>query len=130
MSPGTRLAAGTLRRTPSRSTLRLRRDHAPHGGERLLGLAFLDEADERVHQDHRNDRPGVNRVPEDRGAERRGEQEVDEHVVELRGEARERMARLRLRQRVRSVLGEPRGGLARLQAALGCAERSEYLVGD
>ena len=37
---------------------------------------------------------------------------------------------LRLRQRVRSVPGEPRGGLARLQAALGCAERSEYLVRD
>jgi hypothetical protein len=106
---------------------RLRRDHAPHGRERFLGLAFLDESHEGVHQHHSDNRPGVDRVAEDRGAERRGEQEVDQHVVELRGDARERMARLCFRKGVRSVSCEPRRGLAGVQAALGRAQLGEHL---
>jgi hypothetical protein len=74
---GTRLATGTLRRAPSRSTAACGAIRRRIASSAFLRLALLDEADQRVEQHHGNDHRSVDRVAEDRRRERRGEQEID-----------------------------------------------------
>jgi hypothetical protein len=95
---------------------RLRRDHVADRGERVLGLALLQEADDGVHEDDGEDHPGVDEVTK-RGRRRRPrQQEVDERVVELGEEAQERVPPRAGRDRVRPVSSKPFGSFAGTQS--------------
>jgi len=84
----------------------------------LLGLALLNEAKQRVEDDHaeydRRIDPQVEHQLDEAGAE----EDIDEDIVELRQEPHERPPLLALRQAVGAVLLQPARGLARIQAFL------------
>ena len=85
--------------------------HGADGVERLLRPAFLDEPNACVDDDDREDDDGVESVAQEDGDERRGEQHIDEKVVELGEHARDERARLSSRQAVRPLRLEPLCGL-------------------
>ncbi len=97
--------------------------HGAHGLEGTLGLALLDEADDRVDHHHTHDHGRVDVVLQpgrDRG---RGQQHVDQRVVELQEEAQERSPPAWGRQAVRPEPGEAPARLLRRQPRdLGAAQ--------
>ena len=99
-------------------------------GHRALGAAFLQRADQRVDQHHRQDHPGVALVAE-RHRQRRGdEQDGDQRAGELPREGAPQRPGRRLGQRVGAVLGEPPRGGAGRQAPLGMAlQMPDRLIG-
>ncbi len=107
----------------------MRRQHVADGVERLLGAAFLDEADRGVHQDDAEDHRRVGHVAEQRGDKRRGEQHVDQQVGELPEEAPQRAARRGGGQPVRAVPGEALPGLGGGEAGGGGLQPIERRLG-
>jgi hypothetical protein len=79
------------------------RDHLADGVERLLRLAFLNEADDGVDQDDGDDHRGIDAVADQCGRDRRRQEEVDQRIVELREEPPDRMGPRRGRQLVGTV---------------------------
>jgi len=53
------------------------------GGQRLFGALLLNESDNRVDDDHAGDDRGVRPMTEDRGRDRRREQDIDQEISEL-----------------------------------------------
>ena len=82
----------------------LGREHVANRVERLLGLAFLDEAEQRVEKHDPEDDPRIEPQAEHQLHEGGAEQHVDEDIVELGKEAYERPALLAFRQAVGTVL--------------------------
>ena len=96
----------------------MRIDHPANRFEGSLGAPFLDETDDCVEQHHRNDDRGIDDVA-DRGGEcGRGEQDVDQKVVELEQEAHQRAPLLDIGKTVRAVAIAARGGLVSAQATM------------
>ena len=60
-----------------------RRRHRSQRQQRVLGAAFLEEADQRVQHDDRRDRDGVGDLTEESRHRRGGEQQPDERAREL-----------------------------------------------
>ena len=87
------------------------------GIERDLRLALLHEADDGVDQHDAEDDETVDPVAERRRHGGRREQHVDQEVVELEEEARERPALPRRGKAVRAVFQQPVTGLLRGQTA-------------
>ncbi len=85
------------------------RDHAADGSQRVLCLAFLDEADDGIGDHDGNDHPGVDEMAEKPGCQCAREKEVDQGVVELGEKAQERAARRRRRKLVPAVLAQAFG---------------------
>ena len=54
------------------------------GADRLFRLAFLDEAHQRVDENHGEDHPSVGVVPDGRHDHDRAEQDLEKKVLELR----------------------------------------------
>lgn len=107
----------------------LRRHELADRAQRLLGLAFLDMADDRVDQHHRGDDARIDGVAQHGRSDGGGEQDVDQRVVELREKAEQRMAAGRRRERVRTERGTAQGRLAPGQALRRGAERREHVGG-
>jgi hypothetical protein len=114
---------------PVPAHLRVEGEHLPDPLERLVGLALLHEADQRVDHDHAEDHARVDPMAEKRGDHHRHQQDVDQDVVEVLPDA--------LEQALTRLLGEPVGSLgveasSRLlhgEAAGRRAELIEHLVG-
>ncbi len=85
-SPGTSSRAGIAASTPSRMACASRRGHLPQRLERPLGSIFLDEPEQHGEQHDDGDDGCLEAVPEQSGQQRRGEQDHDQDVLELRGE--------------------------------------------
>jgi hypothetical protein len=94
-----------------------RGDHAADGGERVLGLALLHKADDRVYHYHGDDDDGVDVVAECPCNDGAGKEDVDQRVVELRQEAQEGVRYPRRGKLVAPVTPQALGGLACRQAA-------------
>ncbi len=92
------------------------RQHLADAGQGFLGLAFLDEADDRVDDDDADDDAGVDPVPEQRGDAGGDQQDVDEDVVEVLEEALEQAVSRRRGEAVGTGFGETAGGFLRTQA--------------
>ena len=75
--------------------------------ERLLRPALLQEAEQRIEDDDREDDRGVQPQAQHQLDEAGGEQDVDEDVVELGEEPRQRSLLLALGQAVRPVGLQP-----------------------
>ncbi len=73
-------------------------------------LPSLDEADDRIGQNDRQDHAGVDPVLQRSRHDRGHEQHMDQHIVELGEEASDRAARARLGQAVRTVARQSGGG--------------------
>ncbi len=73
----------------------VRRQHLADGGHGRFGLAFLDEADDGIDQDHAQNHGGVDAMTQRAGDRGRNQQQVDQNIVELQQEAHERPASLR-----------------------------------
>ncbi len=84
-----------------------RGEHAPDGVHGLLGLAFLNEADDRVRDYHREDHRRVGHVAQRDRDHGRPQQHVDQDVVKLQYEAHERAAPRWFGQAIRAVFLEP-----------------------
>ena len=94
---------------------RARRQHPADRRHRLFGPAFLDVADHRVDDHHREDHAGVDPVLEQRRDHGRGEQHIDQHVVEMREKPQDRAAPRRFGQPVGAVFGQAAGSGLRAQ---------------
>ena len=116
MSPGTSSSAGIKAVCPSRNVLRLRREHVADRIERLLRLAFLDEAKQAVDDNDAEDDRGVEPQAHHQLDEAGGEQDVDEDIVELQQEAHQRAPLARGRQAVGAVLCLAAGGFGVVEA--------------
>ena len=103
MSPGARSSAEMSRVSPPRTARASAESMLRIEFERLLRAAFLEEAKQRVQDDDREDDRGVEPQAQHQLDEARGEQDVDEDVVELGEEPLERPLLLALRQAVRTV---------------------------
>ena len=93
-----------------------RGEHAPDRRHRRLGLALLEEADHRIGQHHGQDHAGIDPVLQGPRHHGGAQQDIDQHVVELRQKPQQRPARPRLGQPVRPVFGQPPRGLGGGQA--------------
>ncbi len=62
-------------------------DHATEGFDGLFRPAFLDEADDRVDQDHAEDDAGIDPLGQGRSDAHGGEEDVDQGLVELEEQA-------------------------------------------
>ena len=100
--------AGHVHHLPLAATQhpRGRRQHGLQGGQRLFGLALLDETDQGIDQHHRHDHRRVDVVAEQSGQHRRGDQEQDQRVVELLQESAQRRTPRRRRQAVGAMPGQ------------------------
>jgi hypothetical protein len=107
----------------------LRVDHLADGRERLFGAAFLNEADDRVDDDHRQDHQGIDLVADEGGEHGRPQQDPDEQAVELRQQARQGAARRRLGKPVGAVGGAAALGFLLAQALRPRFEVRQHLVG-
>ena len=81
---------------------RLERQHAPDRGQRLFGLALLDESHNRIDKNDAKNHARVHPVGEQGRHTRRRKQDVDQDVVELQKEAHQRTAPTARRQAIRS----------------------------
>ena len=59
-------------------------EHPPDRLHRLFGAAFLNEADHRIDDHHRQDDAGINEMTQHRSHTGRANQHIDEQVVEVR----------------------------------------------
>ena len=129
MSPGTSSSAGIMRVSPPR-TVRASADSMLRIElQRLLGLAFLDEAEQRVEDDDAEDDRRVEPQVEHQLGEAGAKQDVDQDVVELRQEPHERSPLLAFRQPVWPVLLQAVRRLGRIQTPPGVGgETFRHLV--
>ena len=81
----------------------VRRDHLADRVQRLLRLAFLNEADDGIDQDDGDDHHRIDVVADQSGRDRRRQEEVDQRVVELPQEPPEAMGTGGRGQLVRTV---------------------------
>ena len=107
---GDRLAAAVAQH------VRLQRQHLADRVERSLRLALLQEADERVDDDDADDDRGVDPMLHRRRDRRRGQQHVDQDVVELQQQPHQRPAPLRRPKQVRSAAIEAPSRLRRCES--------------
>ena len=107
----------------------LQRQHLADGIERPLGLALLDEADQRVDDDDAGDDRRIDVVLHQGGDRRRDEQDVDQDVVELEQQPDQRAATLRRPQPVGAV--DLQALPSRLGGEAGAAglQRRQHVVG-
>ena len=70
----------------------LERQHAADRGQRPLGLAFLDKADDGVDDYHADDYAGVHPVAKCGGNARGRQQDIDQDIMKLQKKAYERPA--------------------------------------
>jgi hypothetical protein len=85
----------------------VRRDQAPNGGQCVLCLALLQEADDRIDEHHRGDHRGIEPMPQQSRGHGSSQQRIDECAVELGEESSHGMASWRRPQRVGTVDGQP-----------------------
>ncbi len=90
-------------------------DHAADRGQGVLGPALLDEADDGVDQDHRQDDRRVDDVTQKGGDQRRTQEDVDQQVVDLAGQPGEHGAPRRCRQPVGAMAAQARLRFDRVQ---------------
>ncbi len=94
-----------------------RRQHRPDRRHRVLGPAFLDEPDDGIDHDDREDDPGIDPVLQQRRHHRRRDEGVDQHVVEMFQKPKHRMHAAGTRQGIGSVRREALRGLCLGQPA-------------
>ncbi len=97
---------------------RMRVDHPANGFERALRPPFLDETDNRVENDHRDDDRRIHQIADRRGQYGGGNKHVDQKIVELQQEAHEGAPLLHLGEAVRAVMLPARYGFACAQTVL------------
>ncbi len=120
---------GRYRRAPPAAQHRgMRVDHGADRGERLFRAAFLDEADNGVHDDDKRDHRGIRQMPDCGGKGARPDQHIDEKIVELQKKAGKRAPPFRLRQAVRTVLREAACRLVRTESPMRRTERGQRLA--
>ncbi len=84
------------------------REHILNALQRLLGVALLNKADERVDYRHAENNKGIDPVAHDCRNHRRRQQDIDQHIVEVGQKLQPGRLRLLLRQRVGAVFRQPR----------------------
>ena len=122
MSPGTSSAPSSAHASSVAQHGGARREHAADRCHRRLGFALLHEADDRIGQNHGEDHAGIDPVLQARRYRCRRQQHIDQDIVELRQEAKQRRARLGLRQAVRSMVGQPPPRFNHRQALRACVK--------
>ena len=80
-------------------------EHSANRPHRLLGLALLNEADQRVDQRHGKDDQAIQPFAEHQGQQRGQQQHIDQQVVELTQKAFERSVRAPFGQSVGAFVG-------------------------
>jgi hypothetical protein len=113
---GHEFLGGNQANRPGTQDARLGGQHVADRVERLLGAPLLQEAQQRVQDDDREDDRGVQPQAQHQLDEAGREQDIDEEVIELGEEARQRPLLLALRQPVRPMLGEPPGCIRCVEA--------------
>ena len=83
---------------------RLRRKHVADGVQRILCLAFLDEADDHVDQHGGEDHRGVDPMAEQRGDDGGHQHQIEQHVMELVEQAQQWPPALWRRQAIGAML--------------------------
>ena len=101
-------------------------DHRPQAVEGGEGLRLLDEADQRVDQDHAQDDRGVDVLTEQQRRQGGSQEDVDQRVVELEEHAPQERVAPCLRQGVGTVAGQAVDRDRLVQAAVPVAAQ----VGD
>jgi hypothetical protein len=102
--------------------------HLANAGQRLLRLAFLEKADDRVDDHHAENHAGVHPVTQGRGNTGRRDEDVDQQIVEVFEEAFEQTFLGRFGQAVRPDGFEPLGGFVGTQALGRTVELPQHLV--
>ena len=102
--PGDEFAAGNDNLVPVADHGRVRRGHLLERRKRLLGLGFLDHADDGVQGDDEHDRDRVHVLAQRQRHQRRDHQDDDEVVVELVHQQRQEPGARALVQLVGAVL--------------------------
>ena len=129
MSPGTSSSAGIMRVSPPRRVRASADSMLRIELQRLLGLAFLNEAEQRVEDDHAEDDRRIDPQVEHQLGEAGAKQDVDENVVELRQEPHERSPLLAFRQPVGAILLQAVRRFGRIQTFPGVGrETLRHLV--
>ncbi len=116
---------GDLLPPPITQHMGVRREHVADGVEGTLGLALLQEADDRIDHRHPENDRGVDQMAQQGGHHPGRQQDVDEHIVELQQEAHQRTAPRRRRQRVGATKVQPAHGLVRVEAGVGRSAQGE-----
>lgn len=93
------------------------REHAADGVQRVLRLAFLDEADDHVDQHGGKDHRGIDPMAEQGGDQGGDQHHVEQHVVELIEQAQRRSTALRRRQAVGAVALQAQFGFVLAETA-------------
>ena len=114
--PRNELFRGNHARLAAAQGARLGGQHVADRLQRLLGLALLNEAEQRVEDDHAEDDRRIDPQVEHQLGEAGTEQDVDQDVVELRQEPHERSPLLAFRQPVWSVLLQAARRFGRIEA--------------
>ncbi len=98
--------------------------------ERTQRLAFLDEADHGVEEDHAKNHRRVGPGPHSQLDGSRHQQDIDQHLVELQQKAQQRAAPLGCRQRVGAKAGLARLHRSGIEALLRvCLQQADHLCG-
>lgn len=109
--------------------LRGHRQHAPDAVQRALGPAFLDQADHGVDDRDGHDHRAIDPVVEDGLEYTRGDQDVDQHIVELREEPENRRPRTLFGELVRTVGGQPLARAVTIQPVARTAQNLKHFGG-
>ncbi len=99
--------------------LRLRSRQAPQGRQGFLGAPLLDDPQDGIEDDDRQDRPALQIVPQRHRHDGRPDQKQHDEVVELRQKQAQETRARRFPQLVGPVLGQPAVDLGLRQAGLG-----------
>ena len=87
---------------------------------RLLGAILLDEAEDRVEHDDREDRDGVFDIADQRGDDRGDDQDQHQRAGELLEDDPPRRSAAALHEFIRPVAAKPRSRFGGAQALGGC----------
>ena len=88
-------------------------------GHRLLGAILLDEAEDRVEHDDREDRDGIFDIADQRRDDRGDDQDQHQRAGELLQDDAPRRSAAALHKLIRSVAAQPSNGLVGAQSLVG-----------
>ena len=103
-------------------------EHLANGAHRLLGTALLDEADHGICDDDGEDHRRVGHMPKARRNGCGTHKHIDEHIVEMREEAKDRALSFRLGQPVQTMALKALSCLFRAQPSAIRRQRFEHVI--
>ena len=107
-----------------------RGQHVANRVQRLFRFTFLYEAEQRIEQDYAENNCGIEPEPHHQLDEPRGDQNIDQDIVQLHEKPHERPSLAPFRQLISPVSFEAAGHLVRVEPGLRVAvELPDYLIG-